>query len=89
MSTGVSSFFTNKSYHPQLQIQNPINVPSIRSANSKSELSQLFFISIRQRELIRVPTLLVYLLIHTTTGLCTLFLHLHVTYDVTCDVMWL
>ena len=56
---------------------------SVRSANSKSELSQLLFTSVRQRELIRVPTSLVYLLIYATTGLCTLFLYLYVTCDVT------
>jgi len=55
----------------------------VRVANSKPELSQLLFISIRQRELVRVPTSLVYLLIHATTGLCTLFPHLHVTCDMT------
>ena len=49
-------------------------------------IKPLLFISVRQRELVRVPISLVYLLIHATTGLCTLFPHLHVTCDVTCDM---
>jgi len=60
---------------------------NVRIANSKLELSQLLFISVRQRELIRVPTSLVYLLIYTTTGLCTLFPHLHVICDVTLSLL--
>jgi len=59
---------------------------SVRIANSKPELSQLLFISIRQRKLIRVPTSLVYLLIHATTSLCMLFPHLYVTCDMTRDM---
>ena len=43
----------------------------VRSANSKPELSQLLFISVRQRELVRVLASLVYLLIHNLLGLCT------------------
>ena len=45
--------------------------PDVRSANSKPELSQLLFISVRQRELVRVLASLVYLLIHNLLGLCT------------------
>ena len=41
-----------------------------QEANSKLELSQLLFISVRQRELTRVLTLLVCLLIHNLLGLC-------------------
>jgi len=50
-------------------------------------IKPLLFISVRQRELIRVPTSLVYLLIHATTGLCTLFPCLHVTCDVTLSLL--
>ena len=43
---------------------------SCQEANSELELSQLLFISIRQRELARVLALLVCLLIHNLLGLC-------------------
>jgi len=49
----------------------PKDFACCQKANSKSELSQLLFISIRQRELIRVLASLVYLLIYNLLGMCT------------------
>ena len=59
-----------------------------QGANSKSELSQLLFISVRQRELIRVLASLVCLLIHNSLGLCTNYPTLPTKLCVTCPVMW-
>jgi len=47
--------------------------------------SQLLFISIRQRELVRVLTSLVCLLIHNSLGLCTNYPALPTKLCVTCD----
>ena len=50
-------------------------------------IKPLLFISIGQRELVRVLMYLVYLLIHNRLGLCTPSPRSHVTNrDVTCDV---
>jgi len=56
-------------------------------ANSESELSQLLFISIRQRELVRVLASLVCLLIHNSLDLCTNYPALSTKLCVTCPVM--
>ena len=47
-----------------------LHMHSVRSANSKPELSQLLFISVRQRELVKSSHWI---------GLCTTFLHYHMT----------
>ena len=62
--------------------------PLCQRANSESELSQLLFISVRQRELIRVLASLFYLLIHNSLGLCTNYPALPTKLCVTCPVMW-
>ena len=64
---------------------------SCQKANSELELSQLLFISVWQRELVRVLTLLVYLLIHNLLGLCANYPALPTKLCVTClvTVTWL
>ena len=57
-------------------------------AVSELEWSQLLFISDWQRELVRVLTSLVCLLIHNLLGLCTNYPALPTKLCVTCPVMW-